>query len=249
MASVHFDQQQGVAHIRFNRPERHNALGREELAGIENAVASLNAHTRAVVISAEGDKTFCAGADLGQISSGELDGDRFQSVTNQLAAIEVPTVCAMAGNVFGGGVELAMSCDFRIAAEDMMMRVPASVIGLCYPIQGIERLVARLGLNTTKRILVAAEPLSAVQMRELGIVTKLVARDEVLNNALAFAAELATRAPLSVRAMLSIMRDIETDSLDREAAAQLAKICSESEDLQEGLAASRERRSPQFKGR
>lgn len=249
MASVLFEQQQGVAHIRFDRPERHNALGREELAGIENAIAALNADTRVVVISAEGDKTFCAGADLGQISSGELNGDRFQSVTNQLAAIEVPTVCAIAGNVFGGGVELAMSCDFRIGAEDIVMRVPASVIGLCYPIQGIERLVARLGLNTTKRILIAAEQLSADQMVELGILTRVVPRDEVLTDALAFAQELATRAPLSVRAMLSIMRDIETDSLDKEAAARLAKACSESVDLQEGLAASRERRSPQFKGR
>ncbi len=108
-----------------------------ELAGIESALKNLSADTRVLMIYSEGGRTFCAGADLGQISSGELTGDQFQAVTNQIADLSIPTICVANGNIFGGGVELAMSCDFRMAADDILMRVPAAAIGLCYPTDGI----------------------------------------------------------------------------------------------------------------
>jgi len=246
-STVLFEQSDGVAHISFNRGDRHNALGKDELTGIENALASLNQDTRVLVIGSEGGRTFCAGADLSQITSGELTGDRFQAVTNQIANLPIPTLCVINGNVFGGGVELAISCDFRIGAEDIMMRIPAAAIGLCYPIDGIERLVSRLGVGTAKRLLVAAEELTASDMKALGILNWILPPSALVEGAMDVARQLAGLAPLSVRSMLKVISQIERRELDRVEAAQLSEMCANSMDLQEGLAAQRERRKPEFK--
>ncbi len=248
-STVLFEQHEGIARLSFNRAERHNALGREELACIEQALKALDDDTRVLVITSESGRTFCAGADLEQINSGELTGDQFQSVTNQIAALTIPTICVINGNVFGGGVELAVSCDFRMGAEDIMMRVPAAAIGLCYPIDGIERMVARLGVVTTKRILVGAEELTAQEMKELGILNWLAPASNVLESAMDAARQIASLAPLAVQSMLKVIGQVERGELNRVEAAQLSEMCANSRDLQEGLAAKRERRQPEFHGR
>jgi len=246
--TIVFEEFNNVARIGFNRIAQHNALGREELRGIEGALASLSDTTRALVFCSEGGRTFCAGADLQQITSGELTGEQFQAVTNQIAALTIPTLCVANGNVFGGGVELALSCDFRIAADDIMMRVPAATIGLCYPTDGIERFVNRLGVSVAKRILVGAEELSANDMKALGIVDWLATPANIMTSAMELAAGLASKAPLAVTAMLELIKQAEAGDIDRERAAELTALCANSSDLQEGLAAKRERRSPEFTG-
>ena len=247
-STILFDQEAGIATLRFNRPDRRNALGRDELSGIQRALNELRPETRVLVITSASGATFCAGADLQQIRSGELDGDQFQQVTNELADLPIPTLCVINGNVFGGGCELAMSCDFRLASEDIVMRVPASVIGLCYPIEGIERMVNRLGVTLAKRILVAAEEFSAQQMLEFGIVSRLISEDQLVAESNLTAKMLAQRAPLAVAAMLKIIRQAERGGINVDEARELAAICSESDDLQEGLLAQKERRAPIFKG-
>lgn len=248
-ATIVFEEFEGVARIGFNRIKQHNALGHDELKGIEVALANLSTSTRAVVFCSEGGRTFCAGADLQQITNGELTGDQFQAVTNQIAALPIPTICVANGNVFGGGVELALSCDFRLASDDIMMRVPAAAIGLCYPIDGIERFVNRLGVSVAKRILVRAEELNASEMKDLGIVDWLAAPSNIMSTAMEIAAGLARKAPLAVTAMLEIIKQAEIGNIDRKLAAQLVEQCASSADLQEGLAAKRDRRSPKFLGR
>jgi len=247
-ATILFTQQSGVGHLRFNRPDRRNALGQEELGAISAALDALDKPTRVLMVSATEGATFCAGADLQQIRAGELDGDQFQGVTNRLADLPIPTLCVINGNVYGGGCELALSCDFRVAAEGIHMRVPASAIGLCYPVEGIERFVSRLGVTMAKRILVGAEEFSAEEMLSHGIVSRLAPATELLQEAEILASSLAQRAPLAVAAMLTIIRQAERGAVDAVAARELAAACSESEDLKEGLAAQKERRAPVFKG-
>ena len=247
-STILFEQEAGIATLKFNRPDRRNALGRDELSGIQKALAALKPETRVLVITAASGAIFCAGADLQQIRAGELDGDQFQQVTNELADLPVPTLCVINGNVFGGGCELAMSCDFRLASEGIIMRVPASAIGLCYPIEGIERMVSRLGVNLAKRILVAAEEFSAEQMLEFGIVSRLVNSDQLMRESELAAKMLAQRAPLAVSAMLKIIRQAERGGIAVNEARELARICSESDDLKEGLLAQKERRAPVFRG-
>ena len=247
-STILFEQEAGIATLRFNRPDRRNALGREELSGIQLALGALKPETRVLVITSASGSTFCAGADLQQIRAGELDGDQFQQVTNELADLSIPTLCVINGNVFGGGCELAMSCDFRLASQDIKMRVPASAIGLCYPIEGIERFVSRLGVSVAKRILVAAEEFSAEQMLEFGIVSRLISSDSLIKESNLTAKMLAQRAPLAVAAMLKVIRQAELGSINYQEARDLAAICSDSDDLKEGLLAQKERRPAVFKG-
>jgi enoyl-CoA hydratase/carnithine racemase len=246
--TILFTQEEGIGRLVFNNVSRHNALGQKELTAIEASLTQLNSDTLVLLIHAQGDRTFCAGADLSQIQSGELSGDRFQSVTNQIAALPIPTIALINGNVFGGGVELALSCDFRIGVADTVMRVPAAAFGLCYPPDGIRRIVARLGVPVAKRILVAADELTADEMLRLGVVDKLVSAPGAMNAAMRLANQIAALAPLAVSSMLEIIGQVETGELDAKRAEELSALCSGSEDLREGLAARQERRHPNFKG-
>jgi enoyl-CoA hydratase/carnithine racemase len=147
-----------IGQLVLNNPTRHNALGREQLDAIKAYLTQVevDSHVRVLIVTGRGNKTFCAGASLSELSDGQIADDAFQQMTAQLANMAIPTICAMNGDVFGGGVELAVSCDFRIGIEGCRMRVPAAAIGLCYPLSGINRFVECLGVNLTKRILVAS---------------------------------------------------------------------------------------------
>jgi enoyl-CoA hydratase/carnithine racemase len=213
---------------------------------LENLIAEEQA--RVLVLTGAGDKTFCAGASLQQLDSGQISGEAFQAVTDRLAHLPIPTICALNGNVFGGGVEMALSCDFRVGIEGTRMRVPAAAIGLCYPLSGINRFVERLGVNLAKRILVASEEFDAEAMFEVGFLDHLVLPAQLESKTEAMAQHIAGLAPLAVRAMKQILQQAAEGAIDGEAADQLARICLESEDLQEGFQAKREKRAPRFKG-
>lgn len=247
--TISFRQQEGIATLSFDNPARRNALGSEELDAIEGALKTLDATTRVLLITSSDDRIFCAGADLTQILDGSLNGDRFQSMTNQIAELSIPTIAVLTGNVFGGGAELALSCDFRLGREGIAMRIPAAAIGLCYPVQGIERLTKRLGVPLAKRLLVAAETFSADDMLALRLVDRIVPAAQLREEAEAYARALIALAPMAVTSMLTIIRQLEVGELDQKTAADLASACAASEDVQEGILAQREKRSANFKNR
>jgi len=247
--TISFTQQRGVATLCFDNPLRRNALGAAELDAIEHALGSLSAETRVLVVTSSDDRIFCAGADLSQILDGSLNGDRFQSVTNQIAALPIPTIAVLTGHVFGGGAELALSCDFRLAREGIMLRIPAAAIGLCYPVDGIERLTRRLGPSLARRVLVAAETFTAEQMLSLKMVDAVHPEDTLREAAGDYAQSLLALAPMAVASMLEITRQLEAGVLDRDQAHALAEACGDSEDVQEGIAAQREKRPPRFNNR
>ena len=170
-------------------------------------------------------------------------------MTNQIAGLSVPTIAVLTGNVFGGGAELALSCDFRLGREDIMMRIPAAAIGLCYPVAGIERLTSRLGVSLARRLLVAAETFSADDMLTLGLVDRILPAAQLRAEAALYAESLLGLAPMAVTSMLTIIRQLEEGALDRKTAAGLANACSESQDVQEGILAQREKRAANFKNR
>jgi enoyl-CoA hydratase/carnithine racemase len=240
-----------VARLTLNKPAKHNSLGEVELRALQGYLGRVAADPdiRVLVVTGSGEDTFCAGAALNQLGAGQISGELFQSTTDQLAALAIPTLCAINGNVFGGGVELALSCDFRVGIQGSRMRVPAAQLGLCYPLSGINRFVERLGVNSAKRILVAAETFDAEGMLAIGFLDQLVPRAELESTVEASAASIAALAPLAVRAMKSILQQAAAGSIDRPGAEDLARACQASEDLQEGFAAQRDKRKPVFKGR
>ena len=239
-----------VGRLLLNNPERHNSLGQEQLDGIQACLEKLSAdeQVRVLIVTGAGEKTFCAGASLQQLGAGQLSDDSFQAMTNRIAGLGIPTLCALNGNVFGGGVELALSCDFRIGIEGSRMRVPAAAIGLCYPLSGINRFIETLGVNVAKRLLVASEEFDAEAMLAIGFLDHLVLPSQLEGAVNDMALHIAGLAPLAVRAMKTILQQVATGNLDIKQARELSQRCSDSEDLQEGFSAKQEKRVPRFKG-
>ncbi len=248
--TVLFEIDGAIARLTLNKPEKHNSLGEDELRAIQQHIDTVNVDTavRVMVVTGSGDSTFCAGAALNQLGVGRISGDFFQETTDKLAALRVPSICALNGNVFGGGVELALSCDFRIGVMGSRMQVPAAQIGLCYPLAGINRFVERLGVNLAKRILVAAETFTDSDMMAIGFLDQVVASAALEQATAAMADNIAGLAPLAVQAMKQILQQAAASDTDTDAARALSQQCANSNDLQEGFAAWRERRKPNFTG-
>lgn len=239
-----------VGSIILNNPSQHNALGRQQLEVIHAHLirAGADSEVRALVVTGVGDKTFCAGASLNELSAGEMREETFQKITDRLAGLPIPTICAMNGSVFGGGVELAASCDFRIGVAGSRLRVPAAELGLCYPLSGISRLVECLGVSATKRMLLAAEEFDAHSMLRIGFLDHLVEPQDLDDFTRSFAQRIAALAPLAVQGMKRILGQAASGTVDIDQVRQLSALCLDSNDLQEGFAAKREKRSPLFKG-
>ena len=239
-----------IAEITLNNPTKHNSLGKIELDALAACLQTVaNDETlRVLVIKGAGDKTFCGGASLLDLRKGVITGDDFQAVTDLISSLTIPTVAALNGSVFGGGAELALSCDFRIGCAGMVLRVPPATMGLCYPISGICTFVRKLGPTLSKRLLLAAEKLIDDELLALGFLDHLVLPAEFEQTVDRYADQLAANAPLSVQGMKQIIDQIMNGALDKGWAQAIADQCWNSADLQEGLAAQKDKRSPVFKG-
>lgn len=240
-----------VARITLNRPDRHNALEADDIEAFRTALASVSDDDgiRVLVVTGAGSSTFCAGASLKQLNTGQMSGAVFDTLTDDLASLRVPTICAVNGGAYGGGAEIALCCDFRIGVTTARLSVPAARLGICYPIGGLQRYVERLGLDTARRILVANEELTAPEMLEIGFLHQVVEPKALAETTDAFARRLASHAPLAVQGMKRILGEIAAGTLDEASARETVARCMDSEDLQEGLRAQREGEDPNFRGR
>jgi enoyl-CoA hydratase/carnithine racemase len=239
-----------VARIVLRRPDQHNAIEAHDVARLHAHLATVEstADVRVLILTGSGRATFCSGASLAQIESGEMTGSMFEQLADALASVRVPSICALNGSAFGGGVELAVCCDFRVGVEGSRIAVPAARLGLCYPLGGIRRYVAALGQDLATRLLVGAEELDASHMRAAGFLHALVPPGELAHATDELAARLASLAPLAVQAMKRLVRDVALGAVDDEAAAVVIARCAGSEDFREGVQARRERRPPVFRG-
>ena len=240
----------GVACIRLARPQQHNSLGSADIRALREALAALgaDAELRVLLLTGAGERSFCSGASLKELASGEMSGELFSTLTDALASLELPTVCALNGDAWGGGAELALCCDYRLGVEGMRMRVPAARIGLCYPLSGLQRYVGKLGLDVATRMLVGAEEFDAQGLREAGFLHRVLPREQLQAQAMELAQSLADLAPLAVRTMKRLLGQIARGDLDARAAQLAIDACAASADLQEGLTAQREKRTPRFSG-
>jgi len=240
-----------VARIVLDRPELHNALGADDLTAFRAHLATVQADetVRVLVVTGSGDSTFCSGALLDQIASGEMSGRIFETLTADLAGSRVPTVCALNGSAYGGGAEIALCCDFRIGVQGSRMAVPPARLGICYPASGLKRFVDAIGLSATRRLMMAGEELHAEEMLATGYLDRLVPPEELAAVTDELAGRLAGFAPLAMQAMKRILRDITTGALDDVEVERLVRRCETSDDLKEGLLARREGRAPEFRGR
>lgn len=240
-----------VATIVLDRPQRHNALEAADVAALKDLLDRIvsGGEARVVVLTGAGEATFSSGASLDQMETGEMSGAIFDTLTERLATLPLPTIARISGSVYGGGVELALCCDFRVGVRGTRLSVPAARLGICYPPGGLRRYVSRLGLGPASRILLSSEEMEAEEMLRVGYLTHLVGPEELDDTVDGLAERLAGLAPLAVRNMKRILLDVASGASDEDALNALVAECAGSEDLEEGLRAWREGRTPRFEGR
>jgi enoyl-CoA hydratase len=228
-----------VVVLTLARPERRNALDTALCGAIRSAVVSaVDGGARALVITGDGS-SFCAGADLSGVHDADFL-DAHHGMLHHLAAVPVPVLAAVNGPAIGGGTQLALACDLRVAAPSAVFAVPTARNGLAVDAWTIRTLERVAGLGPARRLLLAAESLDAAAALACG----LADRAGTLEDTIAWAHDIAALAPLSVAYSKLVLGTAADDAIAGSFAAVWA-----SEDAAEGARARGERRSPVFGGR
>ncbi len=239
-----------VATITLDRVERHNVITAADLPRLDDCLGRVEDDDalRVLVLTGAGEKTFCSGFDIGAIGDTDWSENPLDRVLDRLENLPLTTICALNGSVYGGGADLALTCDFRIGVLGMRMFVPPARLGVHYHLGGLRRFVERLGLGPAKRLLLAAETFADAELLAIGYLDYLVAREELVSRAAALADEIAGLAPLALRGMKRSLNSIARGALDAEAAQAAMLACLRSRDFAEGAAAYAEKRTPRFTG-
>jgi len=246
-----FERAGARATITLNRPEKHNALEVDDLPALEELLvrADTEEGLRVLILTGTGDKSFCSGVAIGDIAGTDWRETPLGRLTARLERVRVPTIAALNGGVYGGAVDLALACDFRIGVSGMALSIPPAKLGIAYYAAGCRRLIDRLGLTAAKRLFLLADRLDAEELLSIGYLDELVAPDELALATDRLAVRIEALAPLSLATIKRVLNDIARDTLDEDEAADMVAACFDSEDAREGIAAFAEKRATVFKGR
>jgi 2-(1,2-epoxy-1,2-dihydrophenyl)acetyl-CoA isomerase len=250
----------GVRTITLNRPERRNALNVALLEALRAALdgAATDSSVRSVVLAGAG-KGFCAGADVTEwseaVDGGDDTGLRWErnahALVQELHDLPKPTVAVLQGAAVGAGLDLACACDFRVASEDAVFFCAYTWVGYNPDAGGTWLYPRLLGLETAKRFVFTGERWDAATAEARGLVSEVVPGDELAAAGARLAAELATGPSVAIGLAKGLLQTSSTRTLGEQLEAEKAagKICAETEDHKEALAAFAEKRSPVFRGR
>ncbi|HEX6492262.1 MAG TPA: enoyl-CoA hydratase [Candidatus Dormibacteraeota bacterium] len=241
---IRSERHERVALVTIDRPERRNALDTEHCRLLHEAVQDAGGDGARVVVIAGAGRAFSAGADLQGVYSEEFRV-ALRALLDGLPLLPQPVIAAIDGPALGAGTELACAADLRVVGPGARFGIPAARLGLAIHERSVRRLVRLLGESLTRSILLAAAQVDA----ETALRTGFAHRAGGLDDALAWAAELAALAPLSIAAhKLALERIATGDAGDDPQIAAAVRAAWESEDFREGMAAFRERREPGFQG-
>jgi len=261
-ATLLTDLRDGVLTATINRPEVMNALSQQVVAELSQLVAEVAAdpEVRALVLTGAGDRAFVAGADINDLQAraggrdsqpGGSPAASLQAVTLQMEQLPKPVIAAVNGYALGGGCELAMATDIRIASEKARFGQPEVKLGLIPGGGGTQRLPRLVGQGYAKLMVLSGEPIDAHEALRIGLVQLVVPAERLLEEAQALAAKLAARAPLAIKlAKQAIEQGLEGTlkeglALERRAFSEVLA----SEDAAEGTAAFLEKRPARFTGK
>ena len=257
-ATLSVEKQGLLAMMRLARPEAGNPIDRRFLQDLEDACAAINddADVRAVLLAAEGE-VFSIGWGPEELSPDHFDAAEWRRRWETappfacLEAMAQPVVCAINGDAVSAGLELALACDVRIAAQGARLALPETALGLLPMAGGTQRLARLVGRGEALRLMLLADSIDAEEARRIGLVSAVVPPERLLADAEAVAQRIASRGPVAVRyAKEAVRRGLELP-LDQALRYEtdLTVILQTTDDRQEGVRAFLEKRQPEFKGR
>jgi enoyl-CoA hydratase/carnithine racemase len=249
-----------VARLTLDHPAKRNALDHAILDAIAETLPGLD-DVRCLLVTAVGP-VFSAGYDIGRLPGSPgfaaeaeaLVAHPFTSAIEAIAAFPFPTVAALNGHAIGGGLELAVSCDLRLAAAGIRLGMPPARLGLIYSHTGLRTFLDAIGAPRTRELFLRARPVDAERALTWGLVNEVVEPAELERAAVAYAAEVASNAPLSLAGNKRVLRELlaAEGALDPAVERELIDLresCFQSEDFQEGVRAFGEKREPRWRGR
>ena len=232
-----------VATITINRPKALNALNSQVLDELDQTLDAIDLDTvRCVILTGAGDKSFVAGADIGEMSTltkaeGEAFGKKGNDVFRKLETLPIPVIAAVNGFALGGGCEISMSCDIRICSENAMFGQPEAGLGITPGFGGTQRLARTVGVGMAKQLIYTARNIKADEAYRIGLVNAVYAPEELMPAAQKMAAKIAANAPIAVRACKKAINDGLDAAMDDAIVIEekLFGSCFETEDQRAGM--------------
>ena len=250
----------GVGVITFNNPEKRNAMSLEMWEGLGSALIELrdNPDIRVVIMVGAGDKAFVSGADISQFEktrhnaqASEEYSKRSEAQRALLANYPKPTIACIRGFCLGGGMQVAMLADIRLAADNSQFGIPAAKLGIAYGYDGLKHLVSLVGPSWARLIMYTGMRIDSAEALRIGLVERVLPGAELWDATMEIARTISGNAPLAIKAAkITIAQVLKDESKrDMEAIKAVGTACMDSEDFREGRTAFMEKRKPQFKGK
>ncbi|MBR3042422.1 enoyl-CoA hydratase [Lachnospiraceae bacterium] len=241
---VTYEQDGFVGVITINRPQALNALNSQVLEDLEETFKAVDLEsTRALVLTGAGEKSFVAGADIGEMSTltkaeGEAFGKKGNDIFRMIETFPIPVIAAVNGFALGGGCEIAMSCDIRICSENALFGQPEVGLGITPGFGGTQRLARIIGVGMAKQLIYTARNIKAEQAKAIGLVNDVYPQEELLEQAKKLASIIAANAPIAVRNCKKAINDGLDASMDEAIVIEekLFGDCFETEDQRAAMA-------------
>jgi enoyl-CoA hydratase len=251
---------EGVGTITFNNPQKRNAMSLDMWEGLGHALIELrdDPGVRVVILTGAGDKAFVSGADISQFEKTRHNAEASEEYSKRssaqralLADFPKPVIACIRGFCLGGGMQVAMSADIRIAAEDSQFGIPAAKLGIAYGYDGLKHLVSLVGPSWARLLMFTGMRIHSSEAVRIGLVDRVVPDAQLWEATMEIARTISSNAPLAIKAAKITIAQVLKDPAGRDmnAIKQVGTDCMDSEDFREGRRAFMEKRKPQFTGR